>query len=209
MASGKLVLFDVDGVIIDSFSLLYKNLSALLKEKLDKDLTVDQYRAFFRGNPLQEILKYVGLSSLLHLHREDLARVFAGYDTCAVFAGMHEVIAAVAKNNKVGIVTSSAVEVVKPKFVTELLDQYILVYLGEEIDRHKDKKIRLAMSEFGFTPADTWFITDTSGDLEEAHKTGITTIAATWGFHPREWLAEQRPAHIVESPQRLSQILLT
>ncbi len=209
MASGNLVLFDVDGVIIDSFQLLYNNLSALMREKLNKELTVEQYRDFFRGNPLQEILKFLGVRSLLHLHRDDLAKVFIDYDKCKIFAGMHEVIASVAKQNKVGIVTSSAVEVVKPKFAAEGLDQYILAYLGEETNTHKDKKIRLAMSEFGFEPANTWFITDTSGDLVEANKTGVHTVAATWGFHPREWLIEQSPEHIVDTPEQLSQILLT
>lgn len=209
MVSGKLVLFDVDGVIVDSFQLLYNNLSALMRQKLNKELTVEQYRDFFRGNPLQEILKFLGLRSLLHLHRDDLAAVFNGYQDCAVYAGMHEVIASVAKQHKVGIVTSSAGEVVKPKFVAEGLDQYVLAYLGEEINTHKDKKIRLAMSEFGFEPANTWFITDTSGDLVEAHKTGVHTVAASWGFHPREWLAEQSPEHIVDTPQALSQLLLT
>lgn len=205
----RLILLDVDGVIVDSFDLLYCNLSQLIKTKLNRVLTIEEYREFFRGNPLQEILKYIGLRSLMHLQRADLEQVFLRYDTCRIYDGMVDLICSLAKQSTICVVTSSSIEVVKPKFVAEGLDACVTAYLGSETDMHKDKKIRLAMSEFGFEPADTWFVTDTSGDLVEAHKTGIHTIGATWGYHSREWLEETHPEHIVETPQALSKLLLT
>lgn len=207
-AAKRLILLDVDGVIIDSFDLLYRNLSAMIRAKLEKDLSIDEYRAFFRGNPLQEILKYIGLRSLLHLHRDDLAKVFTGYESCRVYDGMPDLIKTLAARDHVCIVTSSSIDVVKPKFVAEGLDPYVTAYLGSETDMHKDKKIRLAMDEFGHAPADTWFVTDTSGDIVEAHKTGVHTIGATWGYHPRAWLEDTKPEALAQSPSELAKLLL-
>ena len=48
-----------------------------------------------------------------------------------------------------------------------------------------------------------YYIGDTSGDIKEGQKAGVTTVAVTWGFHEKENLEKENPDHIVDTPIEL------
>ena len=66
---------------------------------------------------------------------------------------------------------------------------------------HKSKifKFEMIRDKFNVVLEDAVFITDTLGDVKEAKKLNIKTIAETFGFHNRERLEQGDPYIIVDT----------
>ena len=87
------------------------------------------------------------------------------------------------------------------------LTNLFAAFLGPRAAFHKDKKIKMAMDEFGYGPEQTIFISDTAGDILEAKKAGVPTVAVTWGYHPIETLEKVKPDHIANNIEELKELL--
>lgn len=209
--SGSLLLFDVDGVILDSFEPLYKTISSYIKEHKQVDLSRDQFRRFFEGNALQDLMAFAGFKKfdMLTAWVQAKAMLFHLYHESLVFEGMKEVLEELAKSHTLVVVTSSPVEMVTLRFEQTGLYDLFSAYLGPETAVHKDKKIRLACEEFGKKQEETTFISDTVGDIKEAQQTSVKTVGVTWGYHPRETLVTAKPDHLVSTPAELLALLNT
>lgn len=207
---GSLLLFDVDGVILDSFEHLYKTISAYVKDHKKVDLTREQFREFFEANALEGLMKFAGFKKfdMLTAWVHAKSMLFHSYNESTVFPGMEEALKDLAQNHTLVVVTSSPVEIVTLRFEQTGLYDLFSAYLGPESAVHKDKKIRKACDQFGAKEEDTWFISDTVGDILEAKQTRVKTVAVTWGYHPRALLEASKPDRVVDTVQDLRTFLL-
>lgn len=57
-------------------------------------------------------------------------------------------------------------------------------------------------------PEETWMIGDMTVDIQAGNAAGVGTIACTWGFHSQETLATEKPTHVVNSWQELEALLM-
>lgn len=205
MAKEKLILFDVDGVMVDSFEEIYVYVSDLIKKQGDVEISREEFRHFFEGNPLENISKYI--QTMPHeenVTKEDTAGFLSAYSKAKVFEnGITEVVQKLAKNNTLVVITSTLIEAVTEKIAEKNLDVLFAAFLGPRAAIHKDDKIKMAIEEFGKNAEEVIFISDTSGDILEAKKIPVKTIAVSWGYHPRETLEKVAPDAIVDSPQEL------
>jgi phosphoglycolate phosphatase len=71
--------------------------------------------------------------------------------------------------------------------------------MGEETHKSKVAKFQMIFDEYKASAEDTIFVTDTLGDIKEAEKIGVKTIAETFGFHSRERLMQGNPYKIVDT----------
>lgn len=206
---GALLLFDVDGVILDSFEYLYAAISRYLKQQKNVDLTREQFRSFFEGNPVEQLSTFAGFKTLDKLsawfHAKSI--LFESYYESQVFAGMQDVLTQLAQRHTLAVVTSSPADLVMERFKQVGLYELFSAYLGPESAVHKDKKIRSACAQFKVQEQDAWFITDTLGDLIEAKRTNIKTIAVSWGYHPQALLASAQPDYVAETVDALQTFL--
>jgi len=69
--------------------------------------------------------------------------------------------------------------------------------LGMEDDKSKIKKFEMILSNYNLKNDECIFITDTLGDIKEANKLNISTIAVDYGFHERERLEKGNPYKII------------
>lgn len=53
------------------------------------------------------------------------------------------------------------------------------------------------------------FVTDTLGDIREAEKCNIKSIAVAWGYHPVTTLEKGNPIAIVQTPKELVEAIRT
>lgn len=205
MAKEKLILFDVDGVIVDSFEEIYVYVSALIKKQGNVDISREEFRLFFESNPLESISKHIRtMPHEENATKEDFAGFLNAYSKTKVFEnGISEVIQKLAKNNTLVVITSTIIEAVTEKIAEKNLDVLFAAFLGPRAGIHKDDKIKMAIEEFGKNAKEVIFISDTSGDILEAKKIPVKTIAVSWGYHSRETLEKVAPDVIVDSPQQL------
>lgn len=195
----KFVLFDFDGVIVDSFAPAFS-----VTKVICPDVTEDDYRRRFEGNINTWQESSHGHSSKCQ-HAIDF---FSKYlprmrKEVSVMMGMAEVIAEVSKNFTLVIISSTTTQGIKDFLEDHQLLHYFTEILGNDISPCKTDKMRMIFSTYQIAAKDCLFITDTLGDLKEAEEVNIRTIAVTWGFHSLKTLEKGNPWRIVNTPQEL------
>jgi HAD superfamily hydrolase (TIGR01549 family) len=190
----KFIFFDFDGVIADSFSAAFA-----VNKMIFPTSTEDDYRKRFEGN----------INEAASLKDEPKTDVdfFTEYTLllpkCPIFEGMEEVVKKLAASHTLIIVSSTISDLIKEYLKSHQLDNYFTEVMGNDIHKSKITKIEMALSKYGMSEDDCLFITDTLGDIKEAHHVGIKAIAVTWGYQSRQTLELGQPSAIVDTPAEL------
>lgn len=189
----KALIFDFDGVIHDTLDLAYK-----INKKLGGTFTLDEYKDFFNGNiyehkqifpeKIKEFFELQNpLFSELKIREEiknELLKLKKKFDLFIVSSNMEAALHAYFKNNDISHIFNEI--------------------LGVESHKSKVEKFKLLMKKYGLNQEQCVFITDTLGDILEANKVGLKTIAVDFGFHERERLEKGKPLTIVSDFRHLS-----
>ena len=194
----KLLIFDFDGVIEDTFELTF----CLFKDYF-RGMTRDEYRGWFDGN-FHQALGAKGMSTLgRYVFYEKYARALRGKNTDAALRTMLNALHA---KFVFAIVSSGHAALLR-----EYLRQNGIAHLFKHVwgmEKHTNKAMKLTeLCRYAVPKGNCWFVTDTLGDIREAHAANMPTIAVTWGFHPRRRLEEGNPTLVVETPKELSDFL--
>ena len=190
----KIVLFDFDGVIVDSFAAAYKINAARFNP-----LTAEEYRRWFDGNIGEELKKRLSENSVTYFFAEYATEL----GSMAIVPGIVEVIVALAQKYTLAIISSSHSSAIKKFLETHGLEKYFKEILGYDIETSKVIKIRTVMEESKISPNDCVLITDTLGDIREANEAGIKSLAVTWGYHDKETLESGSPYALATIPPEL------
>jgi len=193
----KLILYDFDGVIVDSFAVSL----GILKKK-NPQITDRDYRDCFLGNFYDARVK--GRSDIIWGSPDEFFPRYAEQlmQTPPV-PGITSAIQEFTKEFSQIIVTSTINSPVREYLRAYNLDQYFKAVFGKEAGHSKTDKIRDAVARFGARVENAIFITDTLGDLKEANAAGIRSIAVTWGFHDRATLENGNPQVIISAVPEL------
>ena len=191
------IIFDFDGVIADTFDVNWA-----LSQEHDETATMEDFLAHHDGNVFAEprikfkpervhlfYSEYANRLMPSHIERskEPIKRLRAKYTLYIV-----------SSNGEYGIK-----KVLEAAGVLGLFTRI----LGAETHESKVEKFKILMEHNGIMSENTVFITDTLGDIVEARKVGIRTIAETFGFHDRERLAQGEPFVIVDSWEEIEETL--
>ncbi|WAP67645.1 HAD family hydrolase [Jiella pelagia] len=182
----SLVLFDLDGVIVDSRSNMEAAWTAVMR---DTGVTVP-FSAYFAeiGRPFQDIMARLGLA-------HDGRRIEATFRRTSslllgetpLFDGVEPMLAAAAASGvKLGIVTSK--DSARTQLVLDRLDvHFMIVMTPEERMRGKPAPDHLlyAMAMCNIDPAETIFVGDMESDAEAARRAGVDYAHAEWGYGER------------------------
>jgi phosphoglycolate phosphatase len=183
----KTIIFDFDGVIHDTYELAY--------EIFGKGLTEEKFKDFLNGNFLEikvsdevkvideksyelqaEAFKYLKIDKVIKKNLEKLA------ETHSLF-----------------IVSSNREGALNTYFQNNNLLHIFKEILGAESHLSKVEKFKYLFAKYAPKPEDCIFVTDTLGDILEANKVGLKTVAVDFGFHERERLEKGNPFKIVSS----------
>jgi len=202
----KLFLFDCDGVLVDSLPVfegtVRKTLAAIgrpiLKSRADfLDLFEDNFYAAIAR-------KGVDLEAFIQASGPILARV--DYTEMKPFPGLLPVVAALSLRHPLVVISSGDAKIVGKQLVHFGFDGHFADILGADFLLSKIDKINHAVLEFRVDRDQTYYVGDTTGDIREAKKAGVRTVAVTWGWHDRERLAPAGPDYLVDRPEELLQI---
>lgn len=200
----EMVLFDFDGVIVDSMQM---NLD-ILEKILGRAFDADEYRQLFTGN-VYEKLK----AEFKELLEGDIQQSFFNEYTkrlleIAPFSDIDAMLEAAARSRKAYIVTSSLEDTVADYLERHQLAEYFDGIFGMETHTSKVVKFRHLLDKGSMQTDQAVFITDTIGDVLEADEVGIDSIAVTWGFHPKDWIADSPHHTLVESVDELRRLFI-
>ena len=217
----KLVIFDLDGTLIDSRLDLVHSVNAALRH-IGREELPDHVIASYVGdgaplliaralgneaNTVDEAVIRRGLEFFLSYYREHKL------DHTTVYPGVVEALAAI-QNSSNGRPRKLAVLTNKPVIPSraivdalKLAPYFSQVYGGNSFATKKpdpEGALRL-LEEISVQPEQAVMIGDSHTDIETGHNAGLWTVGVTYGFAPQT-LAEVSPDVLVDHPRELAEI---
>jgi phosphoglycolate phosphatase len=178
----KLIIFDFDGVIIDSWEHSYK-----MNLREYTDTTPEEHRQLFNGNIYNVMATRVPNNPIDTEEKEKWFQeeYYPKKLALPMFPGIEEVIKKLA-SKYILTINSSASESNTKEFLQKagLLDLFQDVY-GKETSPNKAEKFKLLLEKYQCQPEDALLITDTVGDVLEARECGIKSLLVTYGYQNR------------------------
>lgn len=200
----KLLIWDFDGVIVDSFELGFKvNL-----EEPTPALTREEYRKLFVGNVYEHPLVQSSIEKTGGTEKSFMSRYRENMHSLVPIQGMKELIASLAEGGVIQSIVSSTWSDNIEIFLSEHgMRNFFDDVLGSDIERSKVKKFNTLSEKYQIPLSNALFVTDTLGDLREAAHVQMPAIAVSWGFHLNEHLEQGVSLAIVHKVSELKQAL--
>lgn len=182
----KALIFDFDGVIHDTLDLAYK-----VSKQIFPEMTLAQYKNMFDGNFYRnKKITSAVRKKFFKLQKQEFKYLQIEREI------KNELL--ILKNEfDLFIITSNEEEILDIYFNNNGIAHIFKNVLGVETHYSKEEKFKIVLNESGLRKKECLFITDTLGDLLEADKAGIKSIAVDFGFHGRERLELGNPLKIV------------
>ena len=202
------VLFDLDGTVVDSGSIILASMRHATREVLGEEYADEDLMQAVGGPGLEAQFAVFGPDDV-----EELVRVYRAHneplhDELEACAGMSEVLAELhAEGRRLGVVTAKRRSTVDLAFANVPLGHlFETIVGGDETARHKPdpEPLLLAAERMGADPAQTAYVGDSPFDILAAKAAGMYAIAVTWGrIHDRAKLEQVEPDAMVDKPAEL------
>lgn len=191
----KIILFDFDGVIVDTFSFCHRI------SNMKSPVTEEEYRARFEGNINDAIKQREPRPTTTPFN------FFEKYTPelllCQPNPELTQVIQTLAREYTLIIISSTISQSIAEFLDLHHLRGYFKEILGNDVEKSKIKKIQDILQRHNIPPSETVFVTDTLGDIREAEACDVRSIAVSWGFHSIETLEKGNPYKIITRPDQL------
>ena len=215
----KLVIFDLDGTLIDSRLDLVHSVNAALRHIQRPELPDDVIASYvgdgapiliqraLGGEAVNEAVVRNGLEFFLSYYREHKL------DHTTVYPGIAEALRTI-QNSGNGVPRKMAVLTNKPvvpsRVIVEALGlgkYFSQVYGGNSFPTKKpDPEGALKiLAEIGVRPEQAVMVGDSHTDVETGHNAGLWTVGVTYGFAPHT-LAGTTPDVTVDDPRELASV---
>lgn len=208
MSATKQIIFDFDGTIADTFSILLPIVNKVLEKHKRKPLTEEEVN-LLKGMTMHEACKHAGISKLrFFVMIWQVKAILKGYmDEVPPVQGMLELVKSLKKQGyQLGIVTSNSVENVQ-----FFLKKHNLPYFDYICSCHhfvsKSRTIKKLFRTRKMMPEKVIYIGDEVRDVEAAQRSAIQIIAVSWGLNTVESLTKASPNYLVNSPMELEKII--
>ncbi len=192
----KHIIFDFDGVIGNTFSLNWE-----LVSMLHPGVTKEQYRILHHmGNVFEEpVVPFTKETSTEYyrLYNERLALEHVG--------NALPTLAQLGQKYRLHVVSSNCEEAIARVLREGMVLPCFGHILGKEAHESKVEKFRHIAREENLSLKEVLFVTDTLGDLKEAEKVSMPSLAVIFGYHPREVLLSGNPYKLVDTWKDLQQ----
>ncbi len=202
-----ILIFDYDGVFVDSMDVVLKIYNNLCFENNLEELSGEEnFKDMFDDNFFKSMAR-------LGVSEQKINICIDGFEKQALkqrseiklFSGIRPMLDRLSKKYKMIIVTSSSSSIIID-FLKVNNIQHIDKIVGVEKEKSKIKKILSVKDDY--PSSQIYYIGDTKGDMIEGREAGSITIAATWGYHSRERLKTAKPDYIVDAPMEIVSILV-
>ncbi|GAA2746311.1 HAD family hydrolase [Kitasatospora cinereorecta] len=179
----RAVLFDLDGVLVDSRSAQLATLAGFATSTLGRRVRVADLPAGAETTPREHVLAELGLSGAINEEAWDAATATATLTT-GLFPFVAETLAALrAADIATSIVTlrgRQRVPWLLPPGVLDLMDT--VVCFEDAAPKPAPDGILLALERLGVEPGNAVFVGDMESDMHAARAAGVTAVGAGWGF---------------------------
>lgn len=211
--SFSVILFDLDGTLINTNDLIVHTFQHVLKEELGLEVSAEELYTYF-GEPLPATM-----ARWSPARAEELADAYRIYNMAnhdrllRQFEGVREALEELRTAGvKLAVVTSKKRDTALQGLRVSGLTQFFDAVVGmDETEKHKPdaEPALLALARMGEQPGDhVLMVGDSKFDILCGHNAGIKTAAVGWTVQRREVLSESGPDHWIEHPAELVTLVL-
>jgi phosphoglycolate phosphatase len=179
----KLILFDFDGVLVDSLD-VYERRVKLCLEKIGNPIiqSREDFLELFDDNFYEGIVKK-GIDLAAFMNASTAMPTKDDYDQMFPFTALLPILTELKKDNILIVISSNVSRVIQIILSKYGFDGCFKEILGADFGYSKEEKILHAMNHYQMEKDRTYYVGDTIGDIKEARLAGVKTVAVTWGWH--------------------------
>ena len=207
-ARPKLVVFDFDGTIADTFENGLEILNLLAGEFGYRPLErADLPRA--RDMRTLELMKFLGIptTKMSRIAKRGTEELGKRIDGVQPLKGVPDALRQInSAGFLLGIITSNSCENVAAFLRNHDLEIFEFVRSSSKL-LGKGREVRAVLKERTLLPKDILLIGDETRDIEAAHEVGAHIAAVTWGYNSRAALESLGPDHILDEPAEIMALL--
>jgi pyrophosphatase PpaX len=206
------VLFDLDGTVVDSGAIILASMRHAVREVLGSEHTDEELLQAVGGPGLE-----AQMAALAPDRIDELVRVYRAHneplhDELEACAGMEDVLLRLhEEGRRLGVVTAKRRATAELAFArVPIAHLFETVVGGDETERHKPdpEPLLLAAQRLGVDPAEAAYVGDSPFDVGAAKAAGMYAIAVTWGrIHDRARLEEAGPDAVVDRAEELLELV--
>ena len=215
----KLYIFDLDGTLLDTVADLGNSCNHVFSEAGFPTHPIDAYYKFVGNGIAKLIERALPAQDATTENIEKLLPPFRAYynlhmaDDTKPYRGVCELLADLQKKGAQLAVASNKYQAATENLVKKYFpDIKFAAVLGQRdnVPVKPDPAIVHDIMQAAATTdlAEIIYVGDSLVDLQTAKNSNVEFAAVTWGFCPREALAEKNPAHIADNIEELREILL-
>jgi phosphoglycolate phosphatase len=210
----RLVVFDLDGTLVDSSRDIAAALNAALARLAPgtPPLALERVLAFV-GEGARLLVERALAHSALALPADDvLAAYLDGYrerllDTTRLYPGIPEALGALeSAGTRLAVLTNKPGDLSRAILRGLGVEARFAHILGpEDVPARKPdpRGLRSLVAELGAGSSDAWLVGDSATDVRTARAAGVRAAGVLWGFHP-EALRCAAPERLLERPAELA-----
>lgn len=197
----NILIFDYDGVIVDSLSIFRENFIRACKINGFDQISKQAFLDLFNGNMYESMIKSgISKEKIPNILKSLKSRLLDAQNNLYLFDGVDSMLKKLSKENKIIIITSNITEVVEKFLESKNINCYRNIVGGE---KETSKIIKIKAIKTEFPNYQYFYIGDTRGDIIEGKNAGVKTIAVTWGWHSKTSLKKECPDYIIDFPIEL------
>ncbi|MEU0660700.1 HAD family hydrolase [Streptomyces lavendulocolor] len=204
------VLFDMDGVLLDSHDAMLATLAGVATAALGRRITVADLPPDAVTTPRVEVLAALGVTEPDELCDLWWNPALATASSAALFPGALEGLMAIKDagitTGLVTLQTRDRLSWLMPPAALALLD--VTVCREDAEPKPAPDGLLLALGKLGASPFETVFLGDTIGDIAAARAAGITPLGAGWGYAGPAALQAAGAAAVLDDATRIGPGLL-
>ena len=204
----QVLIFDYDGVIVDSLSLFMKFFFEACELYGYKDLaSKEEFLKLFDGNMFDKMMeKGMSEKTILKIVNHLKKELLKNQEKINIFPDIKFVLNELSNHFPLIISTSNETSVVRNYLKSKNIEHLFVDIYGSDIEPSKVKKIQLIQNQLD---ADKYtYVGDTVGDIKEAKQANIHTIAVSWGWHKKNDLERFNPDFLIQKPMDLISLLI-
>ena len=202
------VLFDLDGTVVDSGSIILASMRHATREVLGQEFEDEELLRTVGGPGLEAQMAVFApdrVDELVRVYREHNEPL---HDELKACGGMEAVLRRLRdEGRRLGVVTAKRRVTVELAFARVPIGHlFETIVGGDETERHKPdpEPLLLAAQRLRVSPQECAYVGDSPFDMRAARAAGMHGIAVTWGrIHDRARLEREEPDAVIDSAEEL------
>ena len=190
----EFILFDFDGVIAQTFNMCFD-----IIHQANQSETKQIFKQRFTNNMSSQEITNLASSAGIDFFSEYSNKILDQPLTNGIVDGLEFI----SENFTTILVSSTTSPPIKKYINHHNLTKYFSALFCNDIPTTKSEKFQIIIKHFNTEPSECVFITDTLGDIKEAHKVKIPSIGVTWGYHDEVMIRSGNPVATIDYPTQL------